>query len=340
MAATVVIFMVLLIKMSPFFLNSLKALKPMKTPQQRIRIHEDIIKKFSRRQLNIHSENGPGSDLEKTQSRPPIIPFDDNKGQLKPKSMLPDVIDFARKDLPLKPIQELQEQLSKKLASFTGEGKNDEIKQLQQKGVKQEEDITERKKRISALSNTERDSDGNINTDPDLMRPTGYDAYDPDDEPNYPPSFIDDSTESPKNPLTQIFEEIYVGSPYDSRNKKQARFVVRSITALSFIIGLVFTFIWYAFPGKFISYRENKDFTERYPKVYMDPDNLLKNSRNSMTLLEDPAEQTFDNNDDIQNKKSSTTNPNPDDLIINREVQRFPSPDNSDSFFAKPTIEL
>ena len=111
----------------------------------------------------------------------------------------------------------------------------------------------------------------------------------------------------------------------------------------------MFTFVWYAFPGKFISYRENQDFTTRYPKVYMDPDNLLKNSMGDMTLFEDPAleKKNSVNDDGAQNKENSATTttsslyPKEDDLIINREVQRFnPTVDDSAKYFAKPTIEF
>ena len=42
--------------------------------------------------------------------------------------------------------------------------------------------------------------------------------------------------------------------------------------------GVVFTGVWYAFPGKFISIKRDTDFTQRYPSIYYDPDKLLTDS--------------------------------------------------------------
>jgi hypothetical protein len=127
--------------------------------------------------------------------------------------------------------------------------------------------------------------------DPDNDRPTGYDndIYDPDDEPLTPPSNEIQSIN--KNEIVKFLEDTYIGSPYDSRNRKQARFVVRSITFLSVLIGLVFTFVWYAFPGKFISIRADADLTSRYQTTYkyIDPDKLLMDdySSSSTVLFQD-----------------------------------------------------
>ena len=93
-------------------------------------------------------------------------------------------------------------------------------------------------------------------------RPASYDrlpvlADDPDDldSARLEESLAKDGGNSDSGWLQRLLKDAYVGSPYDSSNKKQARFVVRSITALSALIGVVFTLVWYAFPGKFISVR-------------------------------------------------------------------------------------
>ena len=79
--------------------------------------------------------------------------------------------------------------------------------------------------------------------------------------------------------VSGFFKEVLVDGEYDSRRRVQARGVVRSIAVLSFGIGCVFTLVWYAFPGKFISYRGDKDFSARYSQqMYVDPDELLRDT--------------------------------------------------------------
>lgn len=80
----------------------------------------------------------------------------------------------------------------------------------------------------------------------DDARPTGY-ANDQDDDPAWVPI-----RNSDENVFVQFLKEVYIGSPYDSDKKKQARYVIRNITGISLAIGLIFTGIWYAFPGKTI----------------------------------------------------------------------------------------
>lgn len=110
----------------------------------------------------------------------------------------------------------------------------------------------------------------------DRTRPTGYDTPDDDDDDqdeNIIPAFglIDEND----NAVTKFLKNVYIGSPYDSRKKKQARYVVRNITAISVVIGIIFTGIWFVFPGKFISIRRDTDFTQRYQSTYIDPADLL-----------------------------------------------------------------
>ena len=303
-------------------------------------VHNTI--KFQKCYKNMRLYDKINSEKVENQSRPPIIPFDDDA---KKKRKAPEGVDeFARNDMPIKALQEVQQKISKTLTAIGGTGQSTVNKRSEQQNDKKE-----RGKRISALTNTERDGDGNIITNADDLRPSGYDNddYDPNDEPNYPPSFIDGKdpdisvSQEPSNALLQFLQDTVIESPYDSNNKKQAKFVVRSITALSFAIGLVFTVVWYAFPGKFISYREGKDFTARYPAVYMDPDQLLSNDSAGMTLFDDPAVKMPSNSDENSKSINKGENTNNDELTINREIQRFlPEKNEYDKYFAKPTIEL
>ena len=77
------------------------------------------------------------------------------------------------------------------------------------------------------------------------------------------------------NAITKFFKNVLIDSPYDSRRKLQAKYVVRNIFGFSLAIGIIFTSVWYLFPGKFISYRGDTDFTARYQQSYSDPSNLL-----------------------------------------------------------------
>lgn len=123
-------------------------------------------------------------------------------------------------------------------------------------------------------------------------RPTGYGT--PDEEIEYytTPSLnvsrtpsLESEMFSPSNttrfnddpPLLRFLKDVYIGSEDDSRRRQQARFVLRSITLLSVAIGFTFTAIWYIFPGKFISFRGDRDFREPYAaSQFVDPDSLLQ----------------------------------------------------------------
>ena len=121
--------------------------------------------------------------------------------------------------------------------------------------------------------------------DPD--RPTGYSNDNTDEEQENPYIIGTDeekwATEAEERTMIDTtlltvsdrIKDVWVDNPYDSRRRRQAKQVVKSITLLSFIIGCIFTFVWYAFPGKFISYRGDTSFTSRYSNYYVDPDDLL-----------------------------------------------------------------
>lgn len=55
--------------------------------------------------------------------------------------------------------------------------------------------------------------------------------------------------------MSDRLRDASIGAEKDSAERKQARFIVRSITVISITIGIIFTSIWYLFPGQFISYR-------------------------------------------------------------------------------------
>lgn len=113
----------------------------------------------------------------------------------------------------------------------------------------------------------------------DPNRPTGYGRPDLNDneeemrqkmlDDNWTPAVLDES------PLQRWFRETYIGTPYDSRKKQQARYVIKNITAICFSIGFIFTAVWFAFPGKFISVRGDKDFSQRYQQSFVEPEGLL-----------------------------------------------------------------
>lgn len=92
------------------------------------------------------------------------------------------------------------------------------------------------------------------------------------DDDTWVPSRVEDIEETS---IAKFLKDVYVGTPYDSSKKQQARFVVRSITALSFIIGVIFTAVWYLFPGQFISYKKDSNYLSRYNYEVLDPSDLL-----------------------------------------------------------------
>lgn len=114
----------------------------------------------------------------------------------------------------------------------------------------------------------------------DPNRPTGYGRPDLDDnEDEMRRKMLDDNwvPEDPslQSPLEKWFKDTYIGSPYDSRKKQQARYVIKNITVICFSIGFIFTAVWFAFPNKFISVRGDRDFSQRYQSSFVEPEGLL-----------------------------------------------------------------
>ena len=100
-----------------------------------------------------------------------------------------------------------------------------------------------------------------------------------DSDSNWVPTLADDSPD-----FVKFLKETYIGNEYDSPRRKQARYVIRNITGISIAIGIIFTIIWYTFPGKFISYHGDTNFQSRYQT-----DEILQNDfyRNSPDGFED-----------------------------------------------------
>lgn len=83
-------------------------------------------------------------------------------------------------------------------------------------------------------------------------------------------SSLQELTNSSDPLVLRFLKDVYIGAEDDSPRRKQARYVLRSITFLSFAIGFAFTALWYIAPGKFISYRGDRDFSEKY-STYVPP---------------------------------------------------------------------
>lgn len=114
----------------------------------------------------------------------------------------------------------------------------------------------------------------------DSDRPTGYGNLDEDDKANNDTTETDEDNWIPRrddetvdSAAVKLFKDLYIPSPYDSRKKQQAKFVIRNITVLSFGIGIIFAAIWVLFPGQFISYKG--DHVQTYQTTYTDPNFLL-----------------------------------------------------------------
>jgi len=131
----------------------------------------------------------------------------------------------------------------------------------------------------------------------DPSRPTGYGRPDlDDDEDEMQLKMIEDKWLPPadESGFQKWFRETYVGSPYDSRKKKQARLVIINITFISVAIGVVFAGVWLLFPGKFISIRGDRDFTARYATDFVAPEGLLNEEWQRSKVSPNDAGRYFD----------------------------------------------
>eukprot|EP01041_Mallomonas_annulata_P004317 gene4317-8584_t len=152
----------------------------------------------------------------------------------------------------------------------------------------------------------------------DDSRPTGYDKKEEDD--NWVPA-IEENT----SPFLEFLKNVYISSPFDSNDKRQAKMVVRSITLLSLVFGIIFTVTWYAFPGSFIHYKANTQFASRYTAALIDPEELLS------TEFSESGGVFFDDGEPPMAKTTV-------DVISSSSMSNVPSPSSSSSTLSSPSV--
>lgn len=193
-------------------------------------------------------------DGEVRPTRPPILPFDG--------------AGFAREDIPTPPPKQ--------------------------------QSLLERARKLVEAPSTAAEKQVVVNPTgwiEDPNRPTGYGRPDmDDDEDEMFEKMIEEGWMPPadESPIQKWIRETYVGSPYDSRKKKQARGVIINVTAICIGIGLIFTGIWFAFPGKFVSVRGDRDFSARYAQDFVPPDGLLSDEWLSLPKTPNSGDAFFD----------------------------------------------
>lgn len=241
------------------------------------------------------NDNNKEQQGDKISNRPPIIPF-----------------DFVREDIIPKATKSKNETDAKAVATGVDKASTASSDTSRETAKRPpiipfdfiREDI--RPKRLPVDDNNNRNQQlvpggkitkAAVNTRYD-DRPTGYDTPDEDDDDVDAAmvSYDDNSNGSLDNVIFKIFKDIYIGSPYDSRKKQQARYVITNITVISILIGAVFTATWYLFPGKFISFRGDADLSSRYTDTYkyIDPSDLLNNNGPSIYFNDDGTSDDTD----------------------------------------------
>ena len=198
----------------------------------------------------IYSSN---DDDNKNWGRPEIIPYDDKKTFAREDRLLQKDIEKANNDKSKIPKD--YGEMNKVKESKWEKKSDDKIENNSNRGTgynlwekeDKEDQLEELEKRL-LLSKENKDEDDN---------------------------WLPSRPEDEENVFMKFLLNVLIDSPYDSRRKQQAKYVVRNITGFSVAIGIIFTIVWYAFPGKFISYRGDTDFTARYQQSYVDPSNLL-----------------------------------------------------------------
>jgi hypothetical protein len=101
---------------------------------------------------------------------------------------------------------------------------------------------------------------------------------------NYSTTSSSSSSSDTTNPvrdlsILQFLKDVYIGSPNDSRRRQQARSVIRSISLLSVSMGIIFTAVYYLAPGKFVSYRGDREIVAT--PMIISPDGLPRNNNNN-----------------------------------------------------------
>jgi hypothetical protein len=246
----------------------------------------------------VSEEEEDSAKYEDRYNRPPIMPF-----------------EFARDDIPLPPPSTSSNPNPRDIVRANMQRAEEEDYKKQMDKIQEE-----RQKRWDAVDN----------------RSTGYDTPDINDEVEEEPTQeMIDSQPLWMRPSTddsqaiKVLKEIYIGTPFDSRNRKQARYIVRSITLISFGIGILFTAIWYLSPVKFISFKGEHDASNpaisssstvrNYnidatgsPSLYTNP-TKLPNYIDADALLQSEFEQSqgrkyFDDGVDLLNRDNSNIN--------------------------------
>lgn len=289
-----------------------------------------ISKLYDRTQLlrlNTNSNSnsdGKNNNNNENPNRPPVIPF-----------------DFARDDIPLKP----------KDSDMKKSGNSD--RNSDRNSGRQTSKIVARpvdsKERIDNKSNNNnnnnRNTDSNRNDNDDFYnaRPTGYDTPDDDEDDeiigDFPANYSVDG-DGENDLFIKFLKDTYLDNPYDTRKKRQARTVIRNITGLSIAIGIVFTAVWYLFPGKFISIRGDTNFQDRYQNYYVDPDNLLKSDSDNYNYYYDD-----NSNSNTESLDKGTNNQKSDYFddakgLPEQEQTRFLPEKKPTTRLAEPSVDL
>lgn len=211
-------------------------------------------------------------DTTRTTSRPPIIPFDFARDDILPPKVIEKVIpNKAANEDPF-----LKSKDSDRLIDSVLPPRSASNKWVDDSDLK------------TAVRSTNGEKRNKWVEDP--SRPTGYGNVDEDDD-DWVPSADSEGVE-------KFLKDYFFNSPYDSPKRKDAKFVIRNVTLISGVLGTVFTILFYAFPGKFISYRGTADFSKRYSSDFIvkDPSELLNDQVNEDLIrnVEIGGERFFD----------------------------------------------
>ena len=201
---------------------------------------------------------------------------------------------FAREDLPL---DKIMGQLSNKGQAVDSQKRGEKISKLKGSGVPKiggNRKTVEERLQESYVKNLNRPREGGWIENPN--RNTGYGIPDENDNETEMQKKMEDDMASGKyvpddsvpdgymDEFLRFLRNTYIGSPYDSRKKQQARYVIRNITGISVAIGVVFTIIWYASPVKFISTAQDREARYQDTDYYRAPNGLMNDDLKSRQI--------------------------------------------------------
>jgi hypothetical protein len=236
---------------------------------------------FRRLSLHMSSPDETKSEEKKEEdspraNRPPIMPF-----------------DFARDDIPIpaKKVVKKDVQESAEMTKFRRETNNARANSNRRVEDDESKAVVESPGKWKKKNEWVEDP----------SRPTGYANQQlEDDEENWVPS-------SDKEGVDKFLSDYFFESEYDSPKRKDAKGVIRNVTLISGIFGTVFTLLFYAFPGKFISYRGTADFSKRYSSDFInkDPSELLNDKENEdqVRKVEQGGGEFFDDGEGLPAKE-------------------------------------